>query len=66
MNSKPRERFVKSIEEGVAGTSMPPWAKVLKPEQADRRSGLRPHDVRRTGRRTARPRARCRTAIRLR
>jgi mono/diheme cytochrome c family protein len=35
MNSKPRERFVKSIEEGVAGTSMPPWAKVLKHEQAD-------------------------------
>ena len=35
MSSKPRERFLKSVHEGVAGTSMPPWAKVLKPEQAE-------------------------------
>jgi mono/diheme cytochrome c family protein len=33
MNSKPRERFVTSIQEGVAGTSMPPWKNALKPEQ---------------------------------
>jgi mono/diheme cytochrome c family protein len=35
MNSKPRERFLDSMKNGVAGTSMPPWAKVLKPEQMD-------------------------------
>ncbi len=35
MASKPRGRFVKSIEEGVAGTSMPPWAKVLNQDKAD-------------------------------
>jgi mono/diheme cytochrome c family protein len=35
MTSKPRERFLKSIEEGVAGTSMPGWSKVMKREQAD-------------------------------
>jgi mono/diheme cytochrome c family protein len=33
MNSKPRERFVNSIKEGVAGTSMAPWGRVLKDEQ---------------------------------
>jgi mono/diheme cytochrome c family protein len=35
MASKPRARFVKSIAEGVAGTSMPPWAKVLNQGKAD-------------------------------
>ncbi len=35
MNSKPRERFVTSIQDGVPGTSMPPWGKVLKPEQVN-------------------------------
>ena len=35
MNSKPRERFVASIQEGVAGTSMPSWKSALKPEQVD-------------------------------
>jgi mono/diheme cytochrome c family protein len=35
MVSKSRERFVKAIEDGVAGTSMPGWAKVLKREQAE-------------------------------
>jgi mono/diheme cytochrome c family protein len=35
MSSKPRDRFVKSILEGVPGTSMPPWGKVLKQDQAD-------------------------------
>jgi mono/diheme cytochrome c family protein len=35
MNSKPRKRFLSSIAKGVAGTSMPPWERVLKPEQAD-------------------------------
>jgi len=35
MNSKPRERFVNSIQEGVAGTSMPSWKNVLKPEQVN-------------------------------
>ena len=35
MNSKPRARFVESIQEGVAGTSMPAWGKVLKPEQVN-------------------------------
>jgi sulfur oxidation c-type cytochrome SoxX len=35
MNSKPRARFLKSIEEGVPGTSMPPWGRAMKPEQAD-------------------------------
>ena len=35
MNSKPRERFVTSIQEGVAGTSMPSWGNVLKPEQVN-------------------------------
>ena len=33
MNSKPRDRFVASIQNGVAGTSMPPWKNVLKEEQ---------------------------------
>jgi sulfur oxidation c-type cytochrome SoxX len=33
MASKPRDRFVNSIQEGVAGTSMPPWKNTLKPEQ---------------------------------
>ena len=35
MNSKPRDRFVASIKEGVAGTSMPPWGRALKDEQVD-------------------------------
>ena len=33
MNSKPESRFITSIHQGVAGTSMPPWAKVLSDEQ---------------------------------
>ncbi len=33
MNSKPRDRFVASIQNGVGGTSMPPWKNVLKDEQ---------------------------------
>lgn len=35
MTSKPRDRFKKSIAEGVAGTSMPPWAKVMSDGQID-------------------------------
>ncbi|HVY91613.1 MAG TPA: c-type cytochrome, partial [Bryobacteraceae bacterium] len=34
MNSKPRDRFVNSIMEGVPGTSMPPWGKALGEERA--------------------------------
>ena len=34
MNSKPRARFLASIQNGVPGTSMPPWKDVMKPEQA--------------------------------
>ncbi|MBI4903720.1 MAG: c-type cytochrome [Acidobacteria bacterium] len=37
MNSKPRERFVQSVKEGVHGTSMPAWSKVLNDQQV---SGL--------------------------
>ena len=33
MNSKPEERFLKSLKEGVPGTSMPPWGRVLTDEQ---------------------------------
>jgi sulfur oxidation c-type cytochrome SoxX len=33
MNSKPRDRLVTSIKEGVGGTSMPPWGRVLSDEQ---------------------------------
>jgi sulfur oxidation c-type cytochrome SoxX len=33
MNSKPEERFFKSIKEGVAGTSMPAWGRALNDEQ---------------------------------
>src|SRR5208283_3216846 len=33
MNSKPDERFLKSLKEGVPGTSMPPWERVLSEEQ---------------------------------
>jgi len=33
MNSKPLERLEASIKNGVAGTSMPPWAKTLSDEQ---------------------------------
>jgi mono/diheme cytochrome c family protein len=33
MASKPRARFVASIQEGVGGTSMPPWKRILKDEQ---------------------------------
>ena len=35
MTSKPRARLKKSIQEGVAGTSMPPWGKVISEAQAD-------------------------------
>jgi mono/diheme cytochrome c family protein len=35
MASKPRERFVASIKEGVPGTSMPPWGRALKDDQVD-------------------------------
>jgi mono/diheme cytochrome c family protein len=35
MASKPRDRFVHSIQEGVAGTSMPPWKNALKLEQVN-------------------------------
>jgi mono/diheme cytochrome c family protein len=35
MASKPHDRFVHSIQEGVAGTSMPPWKNALKPEQVN-------------------------------
>ncbi len=35
MNSKTRERFVNSIQEGVAGTSMPSWKNALKSEQVN-------------------------------
>jgi sulfur oxidation c-type cytochrome SoxX len=31
--SKPRARFVSSIQEGVGGTSMPPWKRILKDDQ---------------------------------
>ena len=33
MNTKPEERFLRSIREGVAGTSMPSWGKVLSDDQ---------------------------------
>jgi mono/diheme cytochrome c family protein len=33
MNSKPRERFLHSLGEGVPGTSMPAWGHALKDEQ---------------------------------
>jgi mono/diheme cytochrome c family protein len=33
MNSKPEDRFIRSITNGVAGTSMPAWGKVLTDEQ---------------------------------
>jgi sulfur oxidation c-type cytochrome SoxX len=35
MNSKPRDRFVNSIRNGVPGTSMPPWGRILDAGQAD-------------------------------
>jgi sulfur oxidation c-type cytochrome SoxX len=35
MNTKPRDRFVHSIQEGVAGTSMPAWGKALDDEQVN-------------------------------
>jgi mono/diheme cytochrome c family protein len=35
MASKPRARFIASIHEGVGGTSMPPWKRILKDEQID-------------------------------
>lgn len=34
MNSKPEARLVASIRDGVAGTSMPAWGKLLSEEQA--------------------------------
>lgn len=33
MNAKPRERFINSLHEGVPGTSMPAWGKVLNDDQ---------------------------------
>ena len=36
MNSKPRARFLDSIGEGVAGTSMPAWGACLKDDQIRR------------------------------
>jgi mono/diheme cytochrome c family protein len=33
MNSKPEERFLNSIKNGVAGTSMPAWGKTLSDDQ---------------------------------
>jgi sulfur oxidation c-type cytochrome SoxX len=33
MNDKPRERFLNSIHEGVPGTSMPAWGKLLTDDQ---------------------------------
>ncbi|MBS1858027.1 MAG: c-type cytochrome [Acidobacteria bacterium] len=35
MTSKPRERLVHSIQEGVPGTSMPPWKNVIAAQQVD-------------------------------
>ena len=35
MNSKPRDLFVNSIRNGVPGTSMPSWGKILDAGQAD-------------------------------
>ena len=35
MNTKPRERFVESIRNGVPGTSMPDWGKVLADDQVN-------------------------------
>ncbi|HUB83903.1 MAG TPA: c-type cytochrome [Bryobacteraceae bacterium] len=35
MASKPRARFVASIQEGVGGTSMPPWKQILKEDQVN-------------------------------
>lgn len=58
MNSKPEERFVESIKNGVGGTSMPAWGKVLSDEQikgvlayinqnftGEARATLKPRDV---------------------
>ncbi|MEZ5355671.1 MAG: c-type cytochrome [Bryobacteraceae bacterium] len=33
MNSKSADRFIASVKDGVPGTSMPPWGKVLSDEQ---------------------------------
>jgi len=33
MNSKPDERLLASLKDGVAGTSMPPWERVLSEQQ---------------------------------
>jgi mono/diheme cytochrome c family protein len=35
MKSKPRERFVASVSQGVGGTSMAAWGRVLGPERTD-------------------------------
>jgi len=35
MTSKSRDRFIASIKDGVAGTSMPAWGRALKDEQVD-------------------------------
>jgi len=33
MSTKPEERFLQSLRDGVPGTSMPPWARVLTDQQ---------------------------------
>ena len=33
MNTKPEERFLQSLRQGVPGTSMPPWERVLSEQQ---------------------------------
>ena len=33
MNSKPEDRFLQSLKDGVPGTSMPPWERVLTEQQ---------------------------------
>jgi len=58
MNSKPDERFLQSLKEGVPGTSMPPWGRVLTDDQRravldyifqnfvkEPRPQLKPHNV---------------------
>jgi mono/diheme cytochrome c family protein len=58
MNSKPEDRFLQSLKQGVPGTSMPAWGRVLGEEQIrgtltyvfqtfvrEPRSELRPHKV---------------------
>lgn len=58
MNSKMEERFIESIKNGVGGTSMPAWGKVLNDEQIkgvlgyinenftkEKRTAIKPKDV---------------------